>query len=170
MLLSLYSFLSLSFLLFSGWFVIAVCSSISVQGTILVFRTIVNWCRVSISNDKSTEWAPSLFVFLFWYLFSQSKLWYVDCGLSVWGKIMIPMYRLWLHVFYGLYGPHCLLSPERPLNLITHSLTRICVAIGLVWFIKKSNFSIKHVLKTGYCPPVNDHKLCHICVCRCSDT
>ena len=27
------------------------------------------------------------------------------------------MYRLWLH---GLHGPCCLLSPERPLNLITH--------------------------------------------------
>ena len=40
--------------------------------------------------------------------------------LSVWGKIMIPMYRLWLHHLYGLYGPRCLLSPEMPLNLITH--------------------------------------------------
>ena len=33
------------------------------------------------------------------------------------------MYRLRLHGLYGLYGPHCLLSPERPLNLITHPLT-----------------------------------------------
>ena len=31
--------------------------------------------------------------------------------------MMIPMYRLWWH---GLYGRGCLLSPERPLNLITH--------------------------------------------------
>ena len=37
----------------------------------------------------------------------------------MWGKIMIPMYRLWL---YGLYGPQCPMSPERLLNLITHSL------------------------------------------------
>ena len=36
---------------------------------------------------------------------------------------MIPMHRLWLH---GLYGPRCLLSPERPLNWITHSLTPVC--------------------------------------------
>ena len=43
--------------------------------------------------------------------------------LSMWGKIMIPMYRLWLHSLYGLYGPRCPLSPERPLNSITHSLT-----------------------------------------------
>ena len=29
------------------------------------------------------------------------------------------LYKPWLH---GLYGPRCSLSPERPLNLITHSL------------------------------------------------
>ena len=44
-----------------------------------------------------------------------------------WGKIMIPMYRLWLHGLYGLYGPHCPLSPERPLNLITHSLVPVTI-------------------------------------------
>ena len=43
--------------------------------------------------------------------------------LSMWGKIMILMNRLRLHGLYGLYGPRCPLSPERPLNLITHSLT-----------------------------------------------
>ena len=35
---------------------------------------------------------------------------------------MITVYRLWLHGLYRLYGPCCPLSPERPLNLITHSL------------------------------------------------
>ena len=39
-----------------------------------------------------------------------------NCGLSMWGKIMIPMYRLWLQGLYGLYGPRCPLSPETPLN------------------------------------------------------
>ena len=39
----------------------------------------------------------------------------------MWGKIMIPIYRLWLHGLYGLYGPRCPLSPKRPFNLITHS-------------------------------------------------
>ena len=39
------------------------------------------------------------------------------------GEVDIPMYRLRLQGLYGLYGPHCLLSPERPLNLITHSFT-----------------------------------------------
>ena len=28
----------------------------------------------------------------------------------MWGKIMIPMYRLWLHGLYGLHGPYCLLN------------------------------------------------------------
>ena len=46
----------------------------------------------------------------------------------MWGKMMIPMYRLWLHGLYGLYGPRCPLSPERLLNLITHSLLT-------VWYI-----------------------------------
>ena len=41
----------------------------------------------------------------------------------MWGKIMIPMYRMWLQGVYGLYGPRCPMSPERMLNLITHSLT-----------------------------------------------
>ena len=36
--------------------------------------------------------------------------------------MMIPIYRLWLHGLYGLYRPCCPLSPERPLNLITHSV------------------------------------------------
>ena len=36
----------------------------------------------------------------------------VDCVLSVWGKIMIPMYRLWLHVLYGIDGPRCPLSKK----------------------------------------------------------
>ena len=39
----------------------------------------------------------------------------------MWGKIIIPMYRLWLHGLYGLYGPRCLLSPKRPINLISLS-------------------------------------------------
>ena len=37
----------------------------------------------------------------------------------MWGKIIIPMYRLWLYSLYGLYGPRCPLSPKRPINLIS---------------------------------------------------
>ena len=48
-----------------------------------------------------------------------------DCGLSMWGKIIIPMYRLRLNGLYGLYGPRCPLSSERPINLISLSLSHI---------------------------------------------
>ena len=61
MLLSLYSFLWLSFLLTSsGWFVTAVCGSISV-------RELVKYLE-SLQTDAelpSTKWVSSLFVFLF---------------------------------------------------------------------------------------------------------
>ena len=56
-------------LLSSRFVVIAVCDSISVQGTIVIsIRGIVNWCRVVISNDKSTWWVPSLSVYDFKYI------------------------------------------------------------------------------------------------------
>ena len=41
----------------------------------------------------------------------------------MWGKIIVPMYRLWLHGLYGLYGPRCPLSPKRPINLISLSFS-----------------------------------------------
>ena len=37
----------------------------------------------------------------------------------MWGKIIIPMYRLWLNGSYGLYGPWCPLFSKRPINLIS---------------------------------------------------
>ena len=39
----------------------------------------------------------------------------------MWGKIIIPMYRLWLH---GLYGSRCPLSQKRQINLISLSSQR----------------------------------------------
>ena len=48
----------------------------------------------------------------------------------MWGKIIIPMYRLWLHSLYGLYGPWCPLSPKRLINLIS-----LCL-LG-EWFVAK---------------------------------
>ena len=39
----------------------------------------------------------------------------------MWGKIIIPVYRLWLNGLYGLYGPRCPLSSKRPINLISLS-------------------------------------------------
>ena len=41
----------------------------------------------------------------------------------MWGKIIIPMYRLWLNGLYGLYGPRCPLFSKRPINLISLSLS-----------------------------------------------
>ena len=54
-LLSLYSFLSLSFLMTFFW-LICFCSLwlYFSTGIIQVFRITVNWCRVAVSNDKST--------------------------------------------------------------------------------------------------------------------
>ena len=76
--------------------------------------------------------------------------------------MMIPMYKLWLHGLYGLFGPHCLVSPERPLNLIIHSplqhilVGNINVYIWLVspqlscqiWWSKKCNkhlFNVRNI-------------------------
>ena len=39
----------------------------------------------------------------------------------MWGKIIIPMYRLWLNGLYGLYGPRCPLFSKRLINLISLS-------------------------------------------------
>ena len=61
-----------------------------------------------------------LFQVTFFYSFPLLQLYLFSL---LWGKIMIPMYRLWLHGLYGLYGPPCPLSPERLINLITYSLT-----------------------------------------------
>ena len=41
----------------------------------------------------------------------------------MWGKIIIPMYRLWLNGLYGLYGPRCPLFSKRPINLISLPLS-----------------------------------------------
>ena len=46
----------------------------------------------------------------------------------MWGKTIIPMYRLWLNGLHGLYGPRCPLSPKRPINLISLSLMPWCLA------------------------------------------
>ena len=40
------------------------------------------------------------------------RLWLQDCVLYMWGRIMIPMYRLWLQDLYGLHGLQCLLSQK----------------------------------------------------------
>ena len=57
----------------------------------------------------------------------------IDCVLSMWGKIIILMYRLWLHGLYGLHGHRCPLYPQRLLNLITHSLEVTCKSHPIVF-------------------------------------
>ena len=68
----------------------------------------------------------------------------MDGVLSVWGKIMIPMYRLCLHGLYGLYGPRCPLSPERPLNWFTKSLNHLWKKTSGN-FNRNSNLSLKKI-------------------------
>ena len=55
----------------------------------------------------------------------------------MWGKIMIPMYRLWLPGLHGLYEPRYLLSPQKAVKL-NHSLTLALSTIlkHLYWFYK----------------------------------
>ena len=51
------------------------------------------------------------------FLLAQLKMY------SYWRASEHKFPSLWLHGLYRLYGPHCPLSPEGPLNLFTHSLT-----------------------------------------------
>ena len=53
----------------------------------------------------------------------------------MWRKIIISMYRLWLHSLYGLYGPRCPMSPKRPIDLISLCLVffvRLCLSYQTV--------------------------------------
>ena len=70
----------------------------------------------------------------------------------MWWKIMIPIYRLWLHSLYGLYGPQCLLSPKRPLHLITHSLHKWKPLLHRLTRDKKSLFAVTHTSFYKSCP------------------
>ena len=93
-----------------------------------IWKIFVKYTQIRLSNtntntnisscgfsNTNTNTDICVFKYKYKYVFDPSP---VDYVLSMWGKIMIPMYRLWLH---SLYGPHCLLSPKRLLNLITHS-------------------------------------------------
>ena len=69
----------------------------------------------------------------------------------MWGKIMIPMYRLWLHGLYGLHGLRCPLSPKRLLNLITHSFPHsTAVLIHYLNFVIWLNRTWEFLLITLY--------------------
>ena len=51
----------------------------------------------------------------------------------MWGKIMIPVHRLWLHGLYGLHGPN-VRCPKKAIKL-SHSLTRLlwCQCVKSLW-------------------------------------
>ena len=86
------------------------------------------------------------------------------------GKIIIPMYRLWLHGLYGLYGPQCPLSPKRLINLISLSCNMIhtmqyfiqhcnCMCRAHIIYIISMIFTIS-LLCNVYCHLIY-HLLCH---------
>ena len=75
----------------------------------------------------------------------------------MWGKIIIPMYRLRLNGLYGLYGPRCPLFSKRPINLISLSLslgayTKRSLNLKFLYHIKK--FVWKNTM-FGVCYNVN---------------
>ena len=77
----------------------------------------------------------------------------------MWGKIIIPMYRLWLNGLYGLYGPRCPLSSKRPINLISLSLSLGCFKVkfrnssisGIVGLIDVKWKGIELIWYWAYC-------------------
>ena len=76
----------------------------------------------------------------------------------------IFMYRLWLQGLYGLYWPHCQLSPERPLNLIIHSLT---FKVQFFWLLMNQYDVLVIRCRHPRCPTWSDesfHKLIHKCL------
>ena len=57
----------------------------------------------------------------------------------MWGKIIIPMYRLWLHDLYGLYGPRCPLSPKKADKLnLSLSAIAVMLAVSCYYLFRKS--------------------------------
>ena len=89
-----------------------------------LFRTIG---RSQLSNPSDLPCSPMIcqingaltFSFIILIVFFLRLI--ITC-ISMWGKIIIPMYRLWLNGLYGLYGPRCPLFSKRPINLISLSL------------------------------------------------
>ena len=75
------------------------------------------------------------------FLITWRQLRPADCVLSMRGKIVIPMCRLWLHGLHGPHGIRCPLSPKRPLNLITHSLSLYASYISYKALLIKSAMS-----------------------------
>ena len=83
----------------------------------------------------------------------------------MWGKIIIPIYRLWLNGLYGLYGPRCPLFSKRPINLISLSLsTRYTGTSQPFEAGKRPKTSLKQMSKTKLymMPWIENHKPNHM--------
>ena len=79
-----------------------------------------------ITNCGQHQWViPSL-----WALLEENtsrKL--LSLSLDLFFKILLFQVAFLILGLYGLHGPRCLLSPKRPLNLITHSLIRMALRL-----------------------------------------
>ena len=71
------------------------------------------------------------------------------CVLYMWGKIIIPMHRLWLR---GLFVPWCTREDINVLNLITHSLTGWgWVGLwGFLWWAPSAKRKDHHGVSSGW--------------------
>ena len=65
----IFCFITILSLLSSGWFVIAICGSVSARELVKWLKCFANWCRVAVFHDKSTWWIPSLFCVSFLSIF-----------------------------------------------------------------------------------------------------
>ena len=82
----------------------------------------VSFTTMSWYMSKQLLWHGKKFVAI-WLLRIELYWFIVAWWPNMWGKIIIPMYRLWLNGLYGLYGPRCPLFSKRPINLISLSLS-----------------------------------------------
>ena len=71
----------------------------------------------------------------------------------MWGKIMILMYRLWLHSLYGLHGHRCSWKADKLNYSVTHSLT---MAMGVSRSISQRTIIVSSfVFRFQQKPPCN---------------
>ena len=84
----------------------------------------------------------------------------------MWGKIIIPMYRLCLQGLYWLYGPWCPLSPKRPINLISVSHGRAAVllpGLAIKWQQNQVITRQRHLRDLTYMPLGSNFGYCSVC-------
>ena len=91
----------------------------------------------------------------------------------MWGKIIIPMYRLWLNGLYGLYGPRCPLSAKRPINLISLSFTHgalllTCPKHALTLMPSWINYHIQYTMSNKVTYPLENFTVATVEACPAS--